>query len=77
MNGSVITSRPAAPLGDQTSINMARARQSEAASQLAIDKLRGEGGAIKIGEQALSKAAATADAADVGATPGNGFYIMA
>jgi hypothetical protein len=43
MSGSVISGYPAAPLGDQTWINLARARQSEAASQLAMDRLRGEG----------------------------------
>ncbi len=77
MSGSVISGNSAAPLGDQTWINLARARQSEAASQLAMDTLRGEGGAIKIDQQALSKAAAASQAAAVGATPGNGLYIIA
>ena len=77
MSGSVISGYPAAPLGDQTWINLARARQSEAASQLTMDRLRGEGGAINIDQQALSQAGAAAQAADGGATPSNGLCIMA
>jgi hypothetical protein len=42
-----------------------------------MDTLRGEGGAIKIDQQALSKATAASQAAAVGATPGNGLYIIA
>ena len=77
MSGSVISGYPAASRGDQTWINMARARQSQAASQLAMDRLRAEGGAINIDRQGLSKAIAASQAADAGATPGNGLYIMA
>jgi hypothetical protein len=77
MSGSVISGYPAAPLADQTWINLARARQSEAASQLTMDRLRGEGGAINIDQQALAQAGAAAQAADGGATLSSGLCIMA
>jgi hypothetical protein len=77
MSGSVISGYPVAPPGDQTWINIAGARQSQAASQLAMDRLRAEGGGIKIDQQGLSKAIAASQAADAGATPGDGLYIMA
>jgi hypothetical protein len=77
MSSSIPASYPPAPVGDQTWINLARERQSTAASQLAMDKLRGEGGAVRIDQQVLSKAGVASDAANVGATPSNGLYIWA
>jgi hypothetical protein len=42
-----------------------------------MDRLRGEGGAISIDQQALAQAGAAAQAANGGATPSNGLCIMA
>jgi hypothetical protein len=48
MISSIISSYPPAPVGDQTWTNIARAKQSGAASQLAMDKGRGGPSAIEI-----------------------------
>jgi hypothetical protein len=77
MSSTIISGYPAVPLGDQTWINIARAKQSGAASQLAMDRGRGEVTAIEIDQRSLSTATAAAAAADVGVKPGSGLYIMA
>ena len=74
---SPVGKNPSRPHGDQTWINIARAAQSTAADQLAMDRGRGSASTIDIDQRKLATATAAAEAADNGVRPGSGLYIMA